>query len=50
MHELSNMHSIELLHEMYKMATEEKHSFLYVNLRKSPTEFYIRFEEQLQVE
>ena len=48
--ELSNLHSIELLHDMYKMATSEKHSFLFVNLRKSPPEFYIRFEEKLVVE
>jgi hypothetical protein len=35
---------------MYKMGTEEPHSFLYVNLRKSPPEFWVRFEEQLVVE
>ena len=50
LNELSNIHSMDLLHDMYKMATEEKHSFLFVNLRKSPPEFYIRFEEQLGVE
>ena len=36
LHELSNIHPIDTLFEIYKMGTEEKHSFLYVNLRKSP--------------
>ena len=50
LHELSNIHPIETLFEMYKMSTEEKHSFMFVNLRVSPPEFYIRFEERLVVE
>jgi hypothetical protein len=29
------------------MATSQKHSFWYVNLRRLPAEFYINFDEQL---
>jgi len=50
LHELSNIHPLETIFEMYKMSTEEKHSFMYVNLRVSPPEFYIRFEEKLVIE
>jgi hypothetical protein len=50
LHELSNIHSLDTLFEMYKMSTEEPHSFMYVNLRVSPPEFYIRFEEKLVIE
>jgi hypothetical protein len=50
LHELSNIHSIDTLFEMYKMGTQDPHSFLFVNLRKSPPEFWVRFEEQLVVD
>jgi hypothetical protein len=48
--ELSNIFSIDELHERYKMATEEPFSFLYVNLRSKPVEFWIRFEEKLVID
>jgi hypothetical protein len=32
------------------MATSQKHSFWYVNLRRLPAEFYINFDEQMLVE
>ena len=48
--ELSNIHPVETLFEIYKMATEDPHSFLYVNLRAKPVEFWIRFEEKLVVD
>ena len=35
---------------MYEMATREKHSFWYVNLRRLPAEFYINFDEQMLVD
>ena len=50
LHELSNIHSVATLFELYKIATEDPHSFLYVNLRAHPVEFYIRFEERLLVD
>jgi hypothetical protein len=50
LNELSNIHSIQILFELYKLATEDPHSFLYVNLRAHPVEFYIRFEERLLVD
>ena len=50
LHELSNIHSVQILFELYKLATEDPHSFLYVNLRAHPVEFYIRFEERLLVD
>ena len=34
---------------MYEMATSQKHSFWYVNLRRLPAEFYLNFDEQLLV-
>jgi hypothetical protein len=48
--ELSNIHSVPMLFELYKLATEDPHSFLYVNLRRKPVEFYVRFEEKLLIE
>jgi len=48
-YELSNVADPHVLLEMYRMATEEKHSFWYVNLRRLPAEFYIRFEEKLEI-
>ena len=36
--------------QMYEMATSQKHSFWYVNLRRLPAEFYINFDEQMLVE
>jgi len=50
LYELSNIHSIDILFELYKMATEDPHSFMYVNLRKKPVEFWVRFEEKLVLE
>ncbi len=50
LHELSNIHSIDTLFELYKMATEDPHSFLYVNLRSKPVEFWVRFEERLVID
>ena len=35
---------------MYEMATSQKHSFWYVNLRSLPAEFYVNFDEQMLVE
>jgi hypothetical protein len=49
LHELSALHSIETLHEFYKIATEEPFSFLFVNLRTKPVEFWVRFEEKLSL-
>jgi hypothetical protein len=47
---LSNVADPKTLLAMYEMATREKHSFWYVNLRRLPAEFYINFEEQLTVD
>ncbi len=50
LYELSNIHSIDTLLELYKMSTEEPFSFLYVNLRSKPVEFWIKLEEKLVIE
>jgi hypothetical protein len=49
LHDLSNIHSLDMLLELYKIATEDPHSFLY-NLRAHPPEFYVRFEEKLVID
>ena len=49
-YELSNIADPKILLEMYRMATEEPYSFWYVNLRKLPAEFYIRFDEKMLIE
>ena len=49
-YELSNVADPKTLLQMYEMATSQKHSFWYVNLRRLPAEFYINFDEQMLVE
>jgi hypothetical protein len=46
-YELSNVADPKTLLQMYEMATSQKHSLWYVNLRRLPAEFYINFDEQL---
>ena len=48
-YELSNVADTETLLAMYEMATQERYSFWYVDLRRPPAEFYIRFEEKLEI-
>jgi hypothetical protein len=50
LYELSNIHSTDTLFEIYKMATEDPHSFLCVNLKAKPVEFWVRFEEKLVID
>ena len=45
--ELSNVADPKTLLAMYDMATSQKHSFWYVNLRRLPAEFYVNFDEEL---
>ena len=47
--ELSAVHSVKTLQEMYDLATREPYSFWYINLTaKTPEEmFYVRFEQRL---
>ena len=49
-YELSNVADPKTLLQMYEMATSQRHSFWYVNLRRLPAEFYINFDEQMLVE
>jgi hypothetical protein len=49
-YELSNVADPKTLLRMYEMATNQKHSFWYVNLRRLPAEFYVNFDEQMLVE
>ena len=48
---LSAIYPVRVLHEMYELATEEPHSFWFIDLvAKSKSEmFYVRFEERLEV-
>jgi hypothetical protein len=52
MEELSALYPVKVLHEMYELATEEPHSFWYVNLvaRSKEDMFFVRFEEKLALE
>jgi hypothetical protein len=46
-YELSNVADPKTLLAMYDMATSQKHSFWFVNLRTLPATFFINFDEQL---
>ena len=50
--ELSALYPVRVLHDMYEVATEEHHSFWYIDLvaKSKAAMFFVRFEEQLQVE
>ena len=53
MEELSALHPIKTLMEMYELAIgDEPYSFLYVNMsaREKEDMFHIRFEEKLMLE
>ena len=52
MEELSAIHPVKTLHQMYEEAIGEPHSFLYVNLvaKEKDDMFFVRFEHQLIVE
>ena len=51
MEELSALYPVNVLHEMYSMATEEPHSFWFIDLvaKSKAAMFYVRFEERLEV-
>ena len=51
MEELSAIYPVRILHEMYDLATEEPHSFWFIDLvaKSKASMFYVRFEERLEV-
>jgi len=50
LHELSAIHDVKTLRDMYDMATSKPYGFLFVNLMKDPSEmFYDGFDEMFRV-
>ena len=52
MEELSALYPVKVLQEMYEMATEEPHSFWYINMvaKSKKDMFFVRFEQKLVLE
>ena len=52
MEELSALYPVKVLQEMYEMATDEPHSFWYIDMVAKSKEnmFFVRFEEKMLVE
>ena len=51
MEELSAIYPVRVLHEMYELATEEPHSFWFIDLvaKSKQAMFFVRFEERLDI-
>ncbi len=52
LYELSALYPVPVLHDMYEMATQEDHSFWYINLvaKKKEDMMFIRFEHKMVVD
>ena len=52
MEELSALYPVKVLQEMYELATEEPHSFWYINMvsKSKKDMFYCRLEEKMVLE
>ena len=52
MEELSALYPVKVLQEMYELATDEPHSFWYINMvaKSKKDMFFVRFEEKMLFE